>query len=622
MNQNEINQASLTTSRLSALAKPFTFNRSSSLSPKPSVNSFNHCDNDDNDDDPFSPLLDSFWKSNLSSKGRSVSLNGTVKTTTLPDEGGSRGISLFEGNPFQELAKNGDFDVINWTQFEVGSSAGDVSMFKPAVDVLNHHLTVTDGIFEKSTGIIAGKDILSNSEGTKQSSDESSSFLKAQNKITPLKTSRDISSAKSAPQNQLSYNLGDCDTDVDSPCWKGTKAVGLFPSEIPQSVELHHVEKATEKHNTLNPRAPQFFPRIGYVTDDFLSSNSGVFVTTNLLTGEDILMKTVSAESLVELNKGELRYSTNISGIEKAFNMFNNPGSSSVDPMLNSHFTMTHPSSKKDFTTSKGKDVTIADVNDYVKGAENPRASRSTMSDVFPTKGHSSISHTSSSQVNVYTDLLKTFEGFSKSLIESPNPDAKTMVGAMHVLSELLAQTCVGGVDSYGEHDLSMTTIPQIINNLNDFHAKVGGERISISTLDSTPANSSFCLDSSLKLTKGLEMENVETITVPHQLYPQNDYVGRNTVSNVIGPSELSSFASSSGGGTKKSNETGQVQVIRRSLGKNLDFDKQMPPEALLFWNLWLDSEAERCYRKFKIYHWLMEAGVDVNCKNVAELWR
>lgn len=43
-----------------------------------------------------------------------------------------------------------------------------------------------------------------------------------------------------------------------------------------------------------------------------------------------------------------------------------------------------------------------------------------------------------------------------------------------------------------------------------------------------------------------------------------------------------------------------------------------MNPEALLFWNLWLDSEAERCYRKFKTYHWLMEAGVDVNCKNVA----
>ncbi|XP_058771457.1 uncharacterized protein LOC131644862 isoform X1 [Vicia villosa] len=613
MNQNEINQlASLTTSRLSPLAKPFTFNRSSSLSAKPFVNDGG---DDDDDDDPFSSLLDSFRKSNLGSKGCYVSLNGAVKATALPGEGGSNGVSVFEGNPFMGLDKNGDFDVVNWTQFEGGSSAGDVSVLqkvKPAFDGLNHHLTVSDGIFEKSTGIIAGKDILSKSEGTKQSADESSSFLMAQNKIAPLKISRDISSTKSAPQIELSNYLGDCDTDVDSPCWKGNTNFSLIPSEISQSVEFHHVEKATEKHNTLNPRAPQFFPGIGYVTDDFLSSNSVVPGTTNLLSEEDLLMKIVT---------GELGYSTNISGIEKPFSMVNNPGSSSVDPMLNSHCTMTQPS-KKDFAISKGKLVTTGDVDDSVKGAENPWASRSTMSEVFPTKGHSSISHpSSSSQVNVYTDLLKTFEGLSKSLIESRKPDVKIMVGAMHVLSELLAQTYVDGVDSYSEHDLSMTAIPQIINNLNDFHAKVGDERISISALDATPANSPFCLDSSLKLTKGLEMANVETLTVPQQLYLQNDYAGKNTVSNVIGQRELSSFASSSGG-TKKSNEVGQLQVIRRSLGKNLDFDKQIPPEALLFWNLWLDSEAERCYRKFKTYHWLMEAGVDVNCKNVAELWR
>lgn len=124
MNQNEINQlASLTTSRLSALAKPFTFNRSSSLSAKPFVN-------DGGDDDPFSSLLDSFRQSNLGSKGCYVSLNGAVKTTALSDEGGSRGVSVFEGNPFLELDKNGDFDVVTWAQFEVGSSAGDGSMLQ------------------------------------------------------------------------------------------------------------------------------------------------------------------------------------------------------------------------------------------------------------------------------------------------------------------------------------------------------------------------------------------------------------------------------------------------------------------------------------------------------------
>lgn len=603
------------TSRLSPLAKPFTLNRSSS--PKPSSSSENH-------DDPFSSLLDSFRQSSFSSKGRSVSLNDTVRISTLPAEGDES--SRFEEHPFLELHKNGDFevDVLNWSHFKVANSASDVSMFqkdKPSIDGLSSFLKVSDGILENNTGTIVGKDIPSNSEGTKHAVDESSSFLKAQNKVVPLKISTDMSSAKSTPQNPFSNNLGDSDTDADSPCWKGTTDLSLIPSEISQSVQFHHVEKPTEKHNTLNPKAPQFFPGIGYVKDDFVSSNSSVPVTTNLLSGEDILMKTVMEESLVDFNMGEFQYSTNISGTEMAFNMINDPRSISVDPLLNSHSMMTQSSSIE--ATSKGKLVTIGDVDGFVKGTENPSASRSA-NEVFPAKGRSPTSPTSSSQANVFTDLLKRFEGFSKSLIESPKPNIKVMVGAMHVLSELLAKTCVDGVDSYCEHDLSTTTILQIINNLNDFNAKVGGERISTSTLDSTPANSPFCLDRSLKVTKGLEMENVETLTVPNpnKLYLQNGNTGKTIVSNVIGQSGLSSFASSSGGGTKNGHDVSQLQVIRRSLGKNLDFDKQMHPEDLLFWNLWLDSEAERCYRKFKTYHWLMEAGVDVNCKNVAELWR
>lgn len=369
----------------------------------------------------------------------------------------------------------------------------------PSIDGLSSFLKVSDGILENNTGTIVGKDILSNSEGTKHAVDESSSFLKAHNKVVPLKISTDMSSAKSNPQNLFSNNLGDSDTDADSPCWKGTTDLSLIPSEISQSVQFHHVEKPTEKHNTLNPKAPQFFPGIGYVKDDFVSSNSSVPVTTNLLSGEDILMKTVMEESLVDFNMGEFQYSTNISGTEMAFNMINDPRSISVDPLLNSHSMMTQSSSIE--ATSKGKLVTIGDVGGFVKGTENPSASRSA-NEVFPAKGRSPTSPTSSSQANVFTDLLKRFEGFSKSLIESPKPNIKVMVGAMHVLSELLAKTCVDGVGSYCEHDLSTTTILQIINNLNDFNAKVGGERISTSTLDSTPANSPFCLDRSVKVTK------------------------------------------------------------------------------------------------------------------------
>lgn len=130
MNENEIKQvaSSLITSRLSPLAKPFTLNRSSySLSPQPSLNS------DHNHNDPFSSLLDSFRKTNLTSKAHSVSLNDTVKITTLPLEAASltHETSLVQDNPFLELAKNRHFhDGLNGSHFDFANSVGDVSMLR------------------------------------------------------------------------------------------------------------------------------------------------------------------------------------------------------------------------------------------------------------------------------------------------------------------------------------------------------------------------------------------------------------------------------------------------------------------------------------------------------------
>lgn len=352
---------------------------------------------------------------------------------------------------------------------------------------------MSDGIFEKNTGTIVAKDILSNIEGTIQAADESSSLLISSCKVAPLK----LSSAKSTPQHRFSNNLGDSDTDVDSPCWKGKMSLSLTPPEIAGSVQFHHVERAAEKHNSLNPLAPQFFPGIGYIKDDFMSSDTSVPVTTtnSLFSGEDILMKTVMEESSVMSNEGaELQHFSDIVyGREKAFNMVN-PKSSSVAPVQNSNYTMSQSSSQEECKTSKGKLVTIGNVDDFVKETKYTEDSRSS-SEVLRAKGHSPTLPSSSSQVNVVTDLLKTFEGFSKCLIGSPKPDVAIMVNTMHVLSELLAQVCEDSLDSFADHDPNMIMIPQIINNLNDFSIKIGGQRISILDSHSTTANGPFCLN-------------------------------------------------------------------------------------------------------------------------------
>ncbi|KAK7302970.1 hypothetical protein RJT34_13867 [Clitoria ternatea] len=600
MMKNQNNQVtSLTTTRLSPLAKPFTLQRSS-----------------------FQPTSS----------------------------------SLFEQHPSPELPKEGDFDgphfdVVEHFSFpsysprvtttgsahvdshesllgkgnDDDSSVAHTSMFhkgKHTVHGLNPSLIESDGVFKTCTSSVVGEgeDVLSNSKCTMHTAVECSSIPISNCKVAPLKLSTtDMSSAKKTPQDQSTKNLGESDSDVDSPCWKGTMAFCQTPVEIPGSILVQNVEKTIEKHNSLNPLAPQFFPGIGYVKDDSGSSNSCAPVTTDLLSGEDMLMKTVLAESSVELNKGiELQHSSSTYGREKAFNMLNDPKSSSVDPVLNLPCRLIQLS-KEDFLKSKGKVESVVDVDQFVKGTKYSRINGS-MSEIFPAKGHSPnpTLSTSSSQVSVVTDLLKTFEGFSKSLIESSKPDVRILVSTMHVLSELLVQTGTDGVDSCNEHGYDEIMIQQIISNLGDFSTKKCDQKIP--ALDSNPADGAFCHDRSLELTKGLEMTSIETLNVPHQLCPQNDYSGKNKVFKMFGHSGQSFLASSSDNDHCKGNEI--AQVIRRSLGKTSDIDRQMNPEAFLFRNLWLDSEADRCYRKYKTYHCLMEAGVDVNCTNVADLLR
>ncbi|XP_027932677.1 uncharacterized protein LOC114188277 isoform X2 [Vigna unguiculata] len=540
--------------------------------------------------------------------------------------------SLFSGYPFLELPKEGvfdgfgeDFSLPTYSPLGHGKQGEDSrkSLFVKGSDLAdstmsnegNQAIHGLSPCLTESVGTGTAEDLLSNSKGTSLVDDESSIFPLFNCKVSSLKSlTTDMSSAKNTSLNQSSKNLIENDSDVDSPCWKGTMAFCQTPIENSGSIQTNNIEKATEKHNRLNPLAPQFFPRIAYVKEDFGSSNSGSPVATNFYSGEHMLKKTVMAESPVELNTGiELQPSSNTCEKEKAFNMINDPKNSYVDPALNLHCKVTQSSSKEDSTMSIGKIEAVVDADNFAEGTKDPRVCRS-ISEAFTTKSRSPISTmaSSSSGVAVVTDLLKTFEGISKSLSKSPTPDVGTVVSAIHVLSELLVQKSMDGVGSNNEHGHDEIMIQKVINNLNDFSTKRCVQRIP--TPESTPADNPFCHDRSLELPKGLEMTSIENLNDPNKLHPQSDYTKKKTVFKMFGQSGKSFLAPSG----DKGNEIAQLQVIRRSLGKTLDFDKHMHPEALLFLNLWLDSEAERCFRKYETYHCLMEAGLDVNCTTVA----
>jgi len=454
---------------------------------------------------------------------------------------------------------------------------------KQAVHGLSPCLTESAG-----TGTIVAEDLLLNSKGTILVDDESGTFPLSNCKVSPVKSlTTDMSSAKNTYLDQSSKTLVENDSDVDSPCWKGTRAFCQTSIENSGSVQINNVEKATEKHNSLNPLAPQFFPRIAYVKDDFGSSNSSSPVATNFFSGEHMLMKTVMAESPVELNMGiELQPSSNTRGKEKAINMINDPKNSYVDPVLNLHCKVTKSSSKEDCSMSKGKPEAVVDADNFVKGATKSSSPISTLA-----------SSSSSSGVAVVTDLMKTFEGVSKSLSKSPKPDVGMVVSAIHVLSELLVQTSMDGVGSNNEHGHDEIMIQQTINNLNDFRTKRCVQRIP--TLESTPVDHPSCHNRPLELPKvfmnlfpsyfgvqqpnwatsyivfcsifiaietdvymftfkGLEMTSIETLNDPNKLHPQNDYTKKKTVFKMFGQSGKSFFAPSS----DKGNEIAQVQAM------------------------------------------------------------
>ncbi|KAI9120792.1 hypothetical protein K1719_007825 [Acacia pycnantha] len=408
---------------------------------------------------------------------------------------------------------------------------------------------------------------------------------------------------------QTSKSLGDSDSDLDSPCWKG-KMISQSPSEILGSVQTHEFEKELKKCNTLNPLAPQFFPGnaegsscLGSkkVKGDVVSSESSAPLAVNLLPGENKQMKTVMAdEHSIELEGVELPHFKNMNENVKAFNFVSDPKCS---PLLNST-CMTQPVSI----------VAAGEVEGWSKEAKDDMTKGSTRGS-FTVKYHSPTPSSSSSEAGLVTNLFETLQGVSKSLSDSPKLDVQTMVNAMRVLSELLVQSCALTLDSYKQHDHD--TIQHIINNLNEFRAIYSSQMISAIQL--TQAGSPDLLGRSLELPKdsrkGIEESSVETFAIPKNLHNQND------ISKVIAERELYPVTSSSDVvGPEKRNEI--FPVIRRNLGRNLDVEEHLHPQALLYKNLWLDAEAAMCHMRRKICLRLMETGMDVNHTDLVDLWR
>ncbi|XP_059443329.1 uncharacterized protein LOC132175400 isoform X3 [Corylus avellana] len=401
--------------------------------------------------------------------------------------------------------------------------------------------------------------------------------------------------------------LDENDSDVDSPCWKGTQAC-RSPFGVAEPVCSINLEKESETRNSLNPLAPHFFPSnakgsIDYHENecrrsDFSSFKTGessaVYLSSRMLKNMD---STKVGSHPSELSNGiGAQCSNGISEAKKEYALVNSRSSSLIK---SSH--VVQPSLVEDYFTSNGKRVIGANAEGSLKGIENvvcsgltsvpflakehalsPTSGVARFTDLSEMhqdawtnaegslKGIKDVVHTgqtrvpvlakeqvspSSSGVGLLSDLTETHQDVSKSLFTPPKIDVPKVINAMHDLTELIVQNCSNGLHSLNayEHDI----IQRIIHKLYVFSSNRVGQRISMP--ESTPTGTPYC---PFKPTEHSKCSDVElrlawtkTMAVPLEPDYQNYHEAQKSFYTVFTEKGLDSFSSCSDVWAEKGND-------------------------------------------------------------------
>ncbi|XP_059662100.1 uncharacterized protein LOC132308123 [Cornus florida] len=302
--------------------------------------------------------------------------------------------------------------------------------------------------------------------------------------VTHSKLSDDIIlepfNAKTGLQVKVSSEMFDkSDSEVDSPCWKGTLAFRNSPFKNSGTLNSQHFKNGLEEGcSSLNPLVPQFYPcnerESGDCCEDKcfrddLSSSSMDSAVVNLSSREHQLADAVKAGLCSPKAGSEIgpQIFSNIPVTRKEPALLKELNCSSEKV---SH--LAQQSLLGDYLISEEKPVAGANVAGFVKDVRD--ASQNDLSCVPSLV----IGHVSSSPpygIKVSTELTETLAGASNSLSTPPKLDAQTIVNAIHNLSEILVQNCSNDVYSLMEHENN--TLQQVINNLYVCFKKSVGRR-------------------------------------------------------------------------------------------------------------------------------------------------
>ncbi|XP_024174492.1 uncharacterized protein LOC112180203 isoform X3 [Rosa chinensis] len=141
----------------------------------------------------------------------------------------------------------------------------------------------------------------------------------------------------------LSTKLDGNDSDVDSPCWRGSLASRQTPLGVSRSLSSHSIENVQEASYSLNPLAPHFFPRPSKAivncyanecdADDFSSfknSESGAVGAVSSFSKENTSVDKAGSKSSLSLNGMGTQTSNDIHEPKREYALLDKSGSYSA----------------------------------------------------------------------------------------------------------------------------------------------------------------------------------------------------------------------------------------------------------------------------------------------------
>ncbi|XP_008239255.1 PREDICTED: uncharacterized protein LOC103337863 [Prunus mume] len=261
--------SSVVQSRLSPAAQPFSLNTfshqpswSSLISADPCASMLKPVSDINLEDDPFSTAPYSF-----------LEFVEDSHFLQYPSANAASDLGFMPSASKESLTNYTELSSFGYSQASFSSNKNASLAYETLLEqVALQNLMLTN---DKGKG---GKD------GKPLSSEGIGALLKATSEplITLTNIPDDFSLKHLGPKGavSISKNLDENDSDLDSPCWKGTLASRQYG--VSRSLSSDFVGNEQEVRNSLNPLAPQFFPRhakaiVDYHANDYIGDDFSSF---------------------------------------------------------------------------------------------------------------------------------------------------------------------------------------------------------------------------------------------------------------------------------------------------------------------------------------------------------